>query len=171
MHQLALLGAMTWFIGLGQIKQLEQSIDKLCKETMKQAYESLRSIPGIGLVTASVLLAETSGLESFEHPKQVIAFSGIALAPNQSGTFKGQSRISKIGNTRLRKAFDMAALQARHHSVFKDLYDRLISKGKAAKVALIAVDIKLMVIAFQLVKSQTLFDPNYLCKNKALTNP
>lgn len=152
-----------------QSKTLEKMIDELCKETMKVAYESLRSIPGVGLITASVLLAETAGLESFEHPKQVTAYSGIAPAPNESGTFKGQSRISKIGNARLRKAFYMAALQARHHSVFKDLYQRLTNKGRAPKVALIAVARKLMVIAFQLVKSQTLFDPDFLCKNKALT--
>lgn len=153
-----------------QLKDLEQMIDKLCKEHMHDAYESLRSIPGIGQVTASVLLAETAGLANFVHPKQVSAFSGISPAPNQSGTFQGQASISKIGNARIRKAFYMAALQARNHSVFNDLYDRLISRGKATKVALIAVARKLLVIAFTLVKSLTLFDPNFLSKDKALTS-
>ena len=152
-----------------QQKMLEYMILKQCKESCGARYSSLRSIPGIGPVTASVLLAETAALASFEHPKQLTAFAGIAPAPNQSGTFNGHSSISKVGNVRIRKAFYMAALQAKRHSVFKDLYERLIKKGKKPKVALIAVARKLMVIAFILVKRRQLFDPNHLSKNQALT--
>lgn len=153
-----------------QRSHLDQAISEHCKKTVQDAYECLRSVPGIGPVTASVLLAETAALESFDHPKQLTAFAGISPAPKQSGIFIGQSSISKIGNPRIRKAFYMAALQARHHSVFKDFYERLIKKGKKPKVALIAVARKLLIIAFTLVKSKRLFDPNHLSKSRALTS-
>ena len=152
-----------------QRKSLDQAISEHCEQMSADAYESLRSVPGIGPVAASVLLAETAGLQTFEHPKQLTAFAGISPAPNQSGTFIGHASISKIGNPRIRKAFYMAALQAKRHSVFKDLYERLIKKGKKPKVALIAVARKLLVIAFALIKSKQLFDPSHLSKSEALT--
>ena len=162
-----------------QRKVLDQAISEHCEKTSADAYACLRSVPGIGSVTASVLLAETAGLQTFEHSKQLraegpwtyplTAFAGISPAPNQSGLFTGQSNISKIGNPRIRKALYMAALQAKRHSVFKHLYERLLKKGKKPKVALIAVARKLLVIAFALVKSKQRFDPNYLSKSKALT--
>ena len=133
-----------------QREALDQAIAQHCEKTCSNVYESLRSVPGIGPVAASVLLAEAAGLDTFEHPKQLTAFAGISPAPNQSGAFIGHSSISKIGNPRIRKAFYMAALQAERHSVFKNLYERLIKKGKKPKVALIAVARKLLVIAFAL---------------------
>lgn len=152
-----------------QRKSLDQAISEHCEQTCADVYTCLRSVPGIGSVAASVLLAEAAGLNTFEHPKQLTAFAGISPAPNQSGTFTGHSSISKIGNSRIRKAFYMAALQAKRHSVFKNLYERLIKKGKKPKVALIAVARKLLVIAFALVKSNQRFDPNHLSKAQALT--
>ncbi len=151
-------------IGLlkSQIKCLEKEIQKLCMTYLKDSYQSLQSIPGIGPVTASVLFAETFGLHHFYDAKQLTAYAGIAPAPNQSGKFKGQSSISKIGNKRIRKAFYMAALQARKHSIFKDLYERILNRSNSKKLALIAVARKLLVIAFTLAKSKQPFDPNYL---------
>ena len=96
-----------------QRKVLDQAISEHCEKTSADAYACLRSVPGIGSVTASVLLAETAGLQTFEHSKQLraegpwtyplTAFAVISPAPNQSGLFTGQSNISKIGNLELEK--------------------------------------------------------------------
>lgn len=56
-----------------QRKVLDQATSEHCEKTSADAYACLRSVPGIGSVTASVLLAETAGLETFEHPKQLRA--------------------------------------------------------------------------------------------------
>ena len=130
--------------------------------SLKESYQCLQSIPGIGPVTASVLFAETFSLSNFHDAKQLTAYTGIAPAPNQSGNFKGKSSISKIGNKRIRKAFYMAALQARKHSIFKDLYERILKRSNSKKLALIAVARKLLVIAFTLAKSKQTFNPNHL---------
>lgn len=144
-----------------QIKTLEKEIQMLCNKLLQKAYQNLQSIPGIGPVTASVLLAETHGLEFFNDAKQLTAYAGIAPRPNQSGDFTGKSPISKIGNSRLRKAFYLAALQASRHSVFKVLYNRILKRSNSKKLALIAVARKLLVIAFTLVRSNQPFDSNY----------
>jgi len=145
-----------------QIKSLEKEIQKLCMACLKESYQTIQGIPGIGPVTASVLFAETFGLAHFHDAKQLTAYAGIAPAPNQSGKFKKQSSISKIGNKRIRKAFYMAALQARKYSIFKDLYDRILKRSNSKKLALIAVARKLLVIAFTLAKSKQAFNPNHL---------
>ncbi len=66
----------------------------------------------------------------------------------------------------------MAARQARHKAVFKDFYQRIISKGKTPQLALVAVARKLLVIAFTLVQSKQTFDADFLSKKKPkhLTN-
>ena len=145
-----------------QIKTLDKQISELCKEDLGDTYAVLQTIPGIGPVTASVLLAETQGLEQFHDAKQLTAFAGIAPAPNQSGNSKRRSPISKIGNKRIRKVFYLAALQASRHSIFKDLYLRICKRSNSKKLALIAVARKLLVIAFTLAKSKQAFNPNHL---------
>lgn len=144
------------------IKILDTKIFELCNKHLKDIYSTLQTIPGIGPVTASVLLAETQGLEQFHDAKQLTAFAGIAPAPNESGNSKRRSSISKIGNKRIRKAFYLAALQASKHSIFKDLYLRISKRSNSKKLALIAVARKLLVIAFTLAKSKQAFNPNYL---------
>lgn len=145
-----------------QIKVLDNDILQLCNEHLKESYSVLKTIPGIGPVAASVLLAETHGLEHFHDAKQLTAYAGIAPAPNQSGLFKGKSSISKIGNKRIRKAFYLAALHARRYSIFKDLYERIFKRSNSKKLAIVAVARKLLVIAFTLVKSKQPFNPVYL---------
>lgn len=148
-----------------QVKQLETLIHDLCnEEDLRNSFAVLSSVPGIGPVTASVLLAETQGFSGFKHVKQVTAYAGIAPAPFQSGAYTGRTRISKVGNARLRQALYMAALQAsRQAGVFKNLFDRLIAKNKPRKLALIAVARKILVVAFTLIKRQQTFNPHHPC--------
>ncbi len=145
-----------------QIKYLENEIEALCQEELQDSYQVLRSIPGIGAVTASVLLSETYALKHFYDAKQLAAFTGIAPKPHESGNTKRKSPISKIGNKRIRKAFYLAALKASQHDSFKDFYNRIAKRANSKKLALIALARKLLVIAFTLVKSKQLFDPDFL---------
>lgn len=145
-----------------QIKAFEKEIRVLCQEEFQESYQSLRSLPGIGPVASSVLLAETQALRYFHDAKQLTAFTGIAPRPDESGNTKRKSPISKIGNKRIRKAFYLAALKARHHPSFKDFYERILKRSNSKKLAIIALARKLLVIAFTLVKSKQLFDPDFI---------
>lgn len=149
-----------------QIKELETNFKNTISgdENWKHMLELLQTIPGIGLVTAGVLLTETQALETFHSSKQLTAFAGIAPAPYTSGkTVYRRSRISKIGNPRIRKAFYMAALSSiRFNPIMKTFYERLVARGKSKKLSLVAVARKLLVMCFAVCKSNQPFQPNYL---------
>jgi transposase len=65
-------------------------------------YQLLTTIPGIGPINALTILAEAGNLRRFNHHRQFLKFCGMDLATIQSGTFRGQTKLSKYGNARLR---------------------------------------------------------------------
>ncbi len=73
-------------------------------ELSKQV-QLLSSVPGIGALTAAVVLSETAHLKEMQDSKQWAAYAGLSPVPRQSGAMVGRCRISKIGNGRLRRAF------------------------------------------------------------------
>ncbi|SNT76963.1 IS110 family transposase [Paracoccus seriniphilus] len=95
-------------------------------------YQLLTTIPGIGPINAMTILAEAGDLRRFRHHRQFLKFCGMDLATVQSGMFRGQSRISKYGNARLRRTLWMAgqtAVQTKTNS-FRDKFERYISKDR-----------------------------------------
>ena len=95
-------------------------------------YQLLTSIPGIGPINALTILAEAGDLRRFRHHRQFLKFCGMDLATIQSGTFRGQTKLSKYGNARLRRTLWMAgqvAILQRTNS-FRDKFERYISKDR-----------------------------------------
>ena len=125
-------------------------------ERLAQNARKLRSIPGIGPVAATTLLALVPELGSLS-PKKIAALAGLAPFNVDSGQFRGIRRI-KGGRKRVRDALYMAAVAAaRSHARFKAIYQRLRAAGKAAKVALIAVARKLLVTANAVLRDNVAF--------------
>lgn len=141
---------------IATIKSLISS-DKEIAENI--AYIS--TIKGIGELTAAVLVAETNGFKMFNNRKQVASFAGLDVVARDSGTINPPRRISKQGNTYIRKALFMCAMSASfrnpHMSKF---YMRLIGK-KNSGVAYTAIMRKLLLLAFTLCKNKKLYDPKY----------
>ncbi len=71
-------------------------------------YRLLCTIPGIGPINALTILAEAGDLRRFRHHRQFLKFCGMDLATVRSGTFRGQTKLSKYGNARLRRTLWMA---------------------------------------------------------------
>ena len=125
---------------------------------MAQDARLLRSVPGVGPVTAATLIALMPELGSLS-PKTAAALAGLAPFNVDSGQFRGIRRVSG-GRGRVRKALYMAALTAtRSQSRFRQLYRDMLSKGKPAKVALIAVARKLLVTLNAILRDQTAYKP------------
>ncbi len=128
-------------------------------------YELLMSIPGVGEVTASVILSEIGDINRFHSKKQLIAFAGLDPAIYQSGKFQARSgKISKRGAPYLRKALYMAAsvgisnrASGCINPVLRAYYDHLIDEGKPKKLALTATSCKLLRIIFGMMKDNTYF--------------
>jgi len=144
-----------------QIAQLEKEIMELTKQHYQTEFTSLTSIPGIGKKTALLLILATDGFIRFDNIKQLVAYAGIAPRIFQSGkTINKKPKISKLGMADLRRSLYMCTLRAiEQNEACKKLYERLRQKGKAAKVALMAVCHKLLRQAFALVKNKTLYKP------------
>ena len=102
--------------------------------------------------SALVLLASVPELGRIDN-KAAAALIGVAPFSRQSGTMTAPSRIHG-GRAAVRSILYMAAVTAsRHNPVLRPFYERLIAKGKAPKVALIAVLRRLVVFANAVIKS------------------
>lgn len=156
-----------------QIKKLEKLFKSKLenKPGLQHKINLLKTIPGIGDVSAGILLTETNEFTTFTSAKQLTAYAGISPAQCQSGiSVNKKTKISKIGNSRIRSTLYLNALTSirTKSSPFKCFYQRLKEKGKSGKVALIAVARKLLHLAFAIIKSGIPFDPNYVSKGFSL---
>jgi transposase len=145
------------------IEKLEAEVLRRLRQLpeARQAYERLVQIPGIKDRTAARLLPELLCMPKHLSPRECIAFAGLDPRPNQSGTSKaGQHwRISKQGNSRLRRALYMAVLTSvRWFKPLKAFYERLRARGKLKMVALTASMRKLLTAVWVITAKGEAFD-------------
>jgi transposase len=147
-----------------EIKRIEQQINEHVDRhpDLKQQCQLLQSIPGIGKRTATKLLAEIEDLSQYKSARQVAAYAGLTPRNNRSGTRRGQTRLSKTGNARVRKALFLPAMVAKQHNpVVRSFCQRLARQGKNKMQLIGAAMRKLIHIAFGVLKSRKVFDPNH----------
>ncbi len=142
-----------------QIDLLEESVYQKIKDHDDKLLANLKSIPGIGPKTATMLILLAKGLLAFDDHRQLISYVGLAPRIYQSGTsVKGKGHICKMGTGRIRQMLYLCALKAKScNPACKALFDRLRAKGKPFKVALIAVANKLLKQVFAIAKSGKAF--------------
>ena len=126
----------------------------------------LAPLPGLGEATIAVLLACLGAVHRFATAKSVAAFEGLSPAERQSGKYKGQTRLSKIGDALLRKALYFPAIVAgRYNPLLRAFCERLKAKGKPGKVIVCAAMRKLLTLAYGVLKSGCPFDPKWALAN------
>lgn len=120
------------------------------------AEKRIRSVPGVGRVTAVTLLALMPELGE-RSPKALAALAGLAPFNRDSGDHRGQRRI-RGGRRRVRQALYMAALSAaRANPRIKAFATALKAKGKPPKPVLVAVARKLLTIINAIVRDKAEF--------------
>ena len=148
------------------VKRIKERIKMLNKQEKETATLVLLicSIPGIGLLTAAIILAETNGFELIRNKRQLTSYAGFDIIEKQSGiSVKGKIRISKRGNKYLRKVMHLPALAAiKHDERFKAVFVRSVSKHGIKMKAAVTVQRKLLEMTFTIFKSQLKYDKNYL---------
>lgn len=123
-------------------------------DEIKKSIELIKSIPGIGTLTAAALLTELPELGHI-NDKQLSALVGVAPLNQDSGKKAGK-RYIQGGKSSIRKSLYMSAIVSiRFNPDLKEFYQRLRAKGKAAKIALIAVVRKLLILLNIVVRRQT----------------
>lgn len=147
-----------------EIKRTEQQINDHVDRhpDLKQQCQLLESIPGIAKRTATKLLAEIENLSQYKSARQVAAYAGLTPRNNRSGTMRGRTCLSKTGNARVRKALFLPAMVAkRHNPVVRSFCERLAQHGKNKMQLVGAAMRKLIHIAFGVLKSGKVFDPDH----------
>lgn len=151
------------------IKTLENEIKTLKKNVkehidndpkLKEQAKLLQTIPGIGAKTAALLLGEIE-FSRYESARQVAAYAGVTPSKAQSGTSLKQTKLSKLGNGRIRKGLYFPAIVARtHNQIINDFANRLEKNGKTAMQIVCASMRKLLHLAFGVLKHKQPFNPN-----------
>jgi len=146
-----------------EMKSLEEKLLILVKQSHQEVLTRLKTIPGIGNKTAVMLVVLTDGFDRFTSAGELCSYAGLTPIIRQSGSsVKGRPRISKIGNQKLRNLLFMCSFNAcKYNKACRDVYERIVAKGKSKKLALIAVCNKLLKQAFAIAKSGLIYDDTY----------
>lgn len=147
-----------------EIKSIEEKLLSLVKEDQQHQLTLLTSIPGIGQKTALFLIVVTDGFSKFENAAQLCSYVGITPTIRESGSsVRGRARISKVGNRKLRNLLFLCSFNAcKYNKACRELYERIVNKGKSKKLALIAVANKLLKQCFAIAKSGRPYDETYV---------
>jgi transposase len=143
-----------------RLRQLEQQLQELIEQApvLQEQDNLLQSVPGVGPVIASTLLAELPELGHLNH-KQISALVGVAPMNRDSGQKLGK-RSTWGGRSAIRAALYMGAVAGmRFNPVIKKFYERLKKAGKPAKVVLTACMHKLLIILNTMMKHKTPWQP------------
>lgn len=149
-----------------QIKMIEEAIEKYMASNTEVAakVKKIAKIKGVGVLTIAALIAETNGFALFSSASQLVSYAGYDVVENQSGKHKGKTRISKKGNSRIRRALHMPALSVVRweQKPFVDLFKRTLEKHNLKMKSYVAVQKKLLVVIYALWKKNEEYNNNYL---------
>jgi len=147
-----------------EIKTLEDRLLVIVKQEHQGILTGLKTILGIGNITAAMLVVLTDGFSKFETASQLCSYVGITPTTRESGSsVRGRPRISKVGNKKLRNLLFLCSFNAcKHNKALRELYERIVNKGKSKKLELIVVANKLLKHCFAIAKSGKPYDESYV---------
>jgi transposase len=146
-----------------QIEAVSLKMDQIIEQHHQQLLKRLTSIPGLGKKTAIILIMVSDGFKKFTSYKQLSAYIGLCPRIFESGTsIKGRSRICKMGMSRIRAILYLCTWSAKTcNQACRELFERLIAKGKSKRLAMIAVANKLIKQAFAIAVNDKMYEANY----------
>ena len=137
------------------IRGLEKSLDKVDEQILtnisedqglKQKYDLMLSVKGVGKVLAAMLLVYTHGFSRLTDSRKLACYSGVAPFVYESGTsIRGKTGVSKFANNELKKVLHMAAISSvQHNPDLKVYFQRKVLEGKNKMSVINAVRNKLL---------------------------
>jgi transposase len=151
-----------------RLKDVDKNLDKSLRSSSvwREKEELLRSVPGVGRVLATTLVADLPELGSMDRRK-IAALVGVAPFNRDSGAMRGKRAVWG-GRASVRAVLYMATMVAtRRNTVIQRFYERLVNAGKSKKVALTACMRKLLTMLNAMVKSNTHWSPSSTCVSPA----
>lgn len=140
-----------------QIRSIKKQLDKRLNADvdLKARVEKITgSIKGLGTLTVLTIVAETAGFSTIANQRQLASYAGYDVVENQSGKRAGKTRISKKGNSHIRRIMHMPALNMVRYQVkpFEDLYERIYQKTGIKMKGYTAIQRKLLILIYTLWK-------------------
>jgi len=145
-----------------EIERIAKTIDVLIKASnlFRQKVQILKSFNGVGDVLAYGLLSELPEIGKLNR-KKIAALAGLAPMNKDSGKKKGERSIAG-GRHKARTLLYMPTLSAiRHNPSIRELYNRLLEKGKTKKVAITACMRKVLIILNAMIRNQTTWQADF----------
>jgi len=139
-----------------RLKERDRDLDRMLRNSplWREREDLLRSVPGVGPVLCATLLAGLPELGRLNR-REIAALVGVAPLNHDSGTLRGRRTVWG-GRANLHAALYMGTLVGvRYNPVLRLLYRRLLERGKAKKVALVASMRKLITILNAMLKYRT----------------
>jgi len=139
-----------------RLKDTDKKLDGAVRKSpmWRAKDEILQSTPGVGSVVSRTLIGELPELGKLNR-KEIGALAGVAPFARDSGTMRGKRTVWG-GRASVRSALYMAALVGvRHNPVLREMYQRLLGRGKLPKVALVACMRKLLVTLNAMLRDGT----------------
>ncbi len=152
-----------------QIEQIDAQIRKLlAKDVVLGArIEQICKVKGLGLLSAATIVAETNGFTGFDNVRQLVSFAGYDVVENQSGQRVGKTKISKKGNSRIRRMLFLPAFNAVRYGEpsCQALFERVYGRTRIKMKGYVAVQKKLLTLCYALWRNDTEYDPMYYTNN------
>ena len=144
-----------------EVHELEREIKSIIQNNkeLRNTFELITTIKGIGFVVASFLIVYTCNFTRFENWRKFSCYSGIAPFEHQSGTsVHARTQVSSIANQQLKRLLHLAAMTAIHFDTeLREYYIRRQTEGKSKMAVINIVRNKLIARVFAVVKRGTPF--------------
>jgi transposase len=142
-------------------KDIEETINN--DKELSTKVENITAINGVGLISVATVIGETNGFAQVEKQGQLVSYAGYDVVEKQSGNRQGKTRISKKGNSHIRRVLHFPALNVVRYGAepFVSFHQRLMDNGKLKMQAYTAVQKKLLVLMWALWRKNEKFNPNF----------
>jgi len=155
-----------------QLDSLKEAIaEKINSEAeIKRKTEAITDeMQGVGILTVATVIAETNGFYFFTNRRQTASFAGYDVIRDQSGNREGRTKISKKGNSHIRRSLYFPAINVVKYRMkpFTDKYERIFEKTKIKMKGYTAIQKDILMMIFTIWKYDKKYDPNYKYHAKA----
>ena len=146
-----------------QLAEVSQEIEKTINQDIeiRDKVKKICKVKGLGMLTVATIIAETNGFVLFKNQRQLVSYAGYDVIENASGNHIGKTKISKKGNSHIRRILHMPAFSVvKYEQHYKGLYERVFDKTKIKMKGYVAVQRKILILIFTLWKNDSEYNPN-----------
>jgi transposase len=147
------------------LKKVNKQISDLIKSdpSLKQLFEIVTSVDGVGKVVACDMIVTTNEFKSINDPKKYACYAGVVPFEHSSGSsIRGRNKVSNFANKNSKRLIHMAAMSIiRYSGELRTYWLRKLDEGKHKMVVLNAIRNKLIQRVFAVVRRGEKFERNY----------